>query len=215
MRISIIGAADVAFLHLATGAGVALIALCVAAGPGRDFADGSADVLRVNGSPALRFVARVASVLIVVAACAAGMVCAILGGLYLSSVQEGFALRIDLGRHSDGHFVAAGAIVAAHICWIVLVAGKLRTQAAQLGAPLALVVLLLLVSRLSPVPLTPDAWIGPLLELKADRAGLDFLWSVGGSLGGPIVNILALATVSVSAGLYAIRLDRLPGSPAL
>jgi hypothetical protein len=208
MSVSLGGAAEIASLHIATGLGVALAALLAAAGPGRDFVDGNAEVFRARGTPAGRFLSRALAVTLpTVVAGLALTASLVIGGLLLGA-RDGFAVVVRWGTWNVEHLIAGVLVAVGQVTWVVALSQRLRTQAAQLTLPLALCVAVFLISRLSPYPVTPDSWIGPLLGLRAERAMLDFWWSVGGEVGGAWGNATLLALVAGIGVVFGARADR-------
>ena len=211
MIVSVGGAAEVAATQLATGLGVVLAALFAAAGPGRDFADGTAEVRRASGTVGARFGGRVVAV--ATASFVSGLValCAVVGLAVITARRNGYALELQLGGAGAAVLLGALALCVAHATWVVALAQTQRNQATQFALPAALVVVMFLVSRLSPYPVTPDAWVGPLLGLRSERAMLDFWWSVGGEVAFPWGNTTLFAAAIGAAAAYGIRADRRRG----
>lgn len=208
LRVSVAGAVEVASTQIATGLGVALAAVFSAAGPGRDFVDGSAEIHRASGRPIERFASRVLTVTLLSISC--GVVIAfayIIVGLQISA-QDDFALNIQLGSWNPPRMFAGIILSAVHATWVLALAQWLRTQASQVALPVAAVIAMFLISRLSPYPMTPDSWLGPILGLRADRAMLDFWWSVGGDVSAPWGNVALLLVVLGIATAFGIRSDK-------
>jgi hypothetical protein len=212
-ELSLGGAVEVALVQVATGLGVALMALITAAGPGVDFVEGTAEIRQVNGRAASRFGARVAAVaclgLFSVLVTIAGLIAVTLSG----HLRSGDELLLTVGEVDGPLTLAALSLIVIHASWIVALAQVLRTQAAQLAFPVGIVLSMFLLSRLISVPFTPDSWLGPLLELHAERSMLDFWWSVGGHVAWPWGNTVLLACLLVGAWIIGVRTDRLPRSP--
>jgi hypothetical protein len=208
LTISVAEAVEIAATQLATGLGVMLAALFAAAGPGRDFVDGSAETRQASGTVVQRFGSRVLAVALLVVTC--GVVAAVLliaAGVVIQSRND-FTLRLRVGSFDALRVLAGAAFAMVHATWVVALAQQLRTQAAQLALPGAIVVAMFLVSRLSPYPLTPDSWLGPIVGLRADRAMLDFWWSVGGKVLWPWGNLALLAGAAAIAAASGIQADR-------
>lgn len=208
MVVSVGGAAEVAATQLATGLGVVLAALFAAAGPGRDFVDGSAEVRRASATAGLRFASRVVAVTTASYVAGLAALCALVGLAVLAARRNDYALALQIGPAGVPIVVGALALCVAHATWVVALAQSQRNQATQFALPAALVVAMFLVSRLSPYPVTPDAWVGPLVGLRSERAMLDFWWSVGGEIVYPWGNVTLLAVVIGAVAASAIRADR-------
>jgi hypothetical protein len=208
LTVSVAGATEIASIQIATGLGVAFAAVFSAAGPGRDFVDGGAEVQRARGTAAGRFVGRAVSVsLLTIGGGVAITAAYVLGGLAISA-QDGFAFALRSGDWRVPHVLAGVVCACAQATWVVALSYRLRTQAAQLALPLALAIAMFLVSRLSPYPVTPDSWLGPLLGLHAQRAMVDYWWSVGGDVRAPWGDAALLAAAVGGAAAVAIRSDR-------
>jgi hypothetical protein len=151
MVVSVGGAAAAAATHLATGFGVVLAALFAAAGPGRDFADGSAEVRRASGTVGSRFGGRVVAVSTASFVCGLVLRGTVVGLAFLAARRNDSALELQLG--GTGAVVVLGALVlcVAHVTWVVALAQTQRNQATQFALPVALAVVMFLVSRLSRI----------------------------------------------------------------
>jgi len=203
MDISVFGALQVAFVHMATGAGVLMTSVLNALGPGRDITDGRAADHAANGTPATRVSGRVAVLVLIGSGCGCILAIALVGVAVLTAVHNDFAVQVVLGAPRWGMLAAAAGISATQVIIVLAVVGTVRAQAMQLVAPMVTVLVMFMVSRLSPLPITPDSWIGPLLDLKQQRSLLDFWWSVGGSVERPVLNACLWVTL---AGLAFVRL---------
>lgn len=207
LSVSIAGAVEVASAQIATGPGVILAALFVAAGPGRDFVDGSAEVRRTTGGALGRFLTRVLAVALLIIVCGAVMACVCVAVVVVLGARHDFALDLRPGDWNFPRVLAGAFLAAAHATWVLGLAQRLRTQASQLALPIALVIAMLLVSRLSVYPLTPDSWLGPILGLRAERAMLDFWWSVGGDVLAPWGNAALIIGVVGMVAALGVRSD--------
>jgi hypothetical protein len=215
LSVSVAGAVEVASTQIATGLGVALAAFFSAAGPGRDFVDGSAELRRTSGSPGQRFASRVVAVTLLIVTCGATITCvSIVNGL-VTSARNDVALDLQLGSWNLPRVFIGVVVAGAHSIWVLAVAQRVRTHASQLALPIALAIVMFLISRLSPYPVTPDSWLGPILGLKAERAMLDFWWSVGGDVSAPWGNAALLMGVMVIATALGIQSDRMSRAAAL
>lgn len=213
LSVSIGGAVDVSCMHIATGLGVALAAVLVAAGPGRDFVDGGAELHRTRSRPAERLAGRIVAMTVPVVAAGAALACGyVLAGVG-ASVRHGLTLDLRLDGWDPSNILAAVVLAAGQATWVMVLAQRLRTQSEQVSLPIAITFALFLVSRLSPYPVTPDSWVGPVLGLRADRAMLDFWWSVGGEVPAPGGNVtILLLGLGVAASL-GVRSDSAPTHP--
>jgi len=208
LSVSIAGALQTATTHLATGLGVMLAAVFASAGPGRDFVDGSAETQQASGTLAQRLAGRVLAVALLVLA--SGIIVAallVLAGVAIRARND-YGFRVAMGRLDATQVLSALVLAFAHSAWVVALAQRLRTQAGQLALPGTIVVIMFLVSRLSVHPVSPDSWVGPILGLQADRAMLDFWWSVGGKVLWPWGNVVLLAGTVLAIAAFGARADR-------
>lgn len=210
---SLAGALELAAVHVGTGAGVLVAALAAAQGPGRDVVDGRTETLRATGRPGHRLGGRLGAVLVVLLATVPALVGALLVVVAGGAVRGDAALRIVVGDLDVGRSAVAVAAIVFLATWVLAVVLATRTPAAQLAAPAGIVLGAFLVSRLSPLPVTPDGWLGPLLALRTERQMLDAWWSVGGDVAAPWGNAALLTLVGAAAVAAMLRADRRSRDP--
>lgn len=212
LKVSVAAAIELGFVHVATGLGVILMALFAAAGPGNDFVDQSAECRRPNGRSAVRFSSRVSAIALLGLASALLTAIVLLAIRMVAALRAGDSLAFEAGGLDLLLVLAAVLTIVFQATWIAALTQLQRTQATQLALPVGVIVAFFLISRLVSIPITPDGWIGPLLDLRSERSMLDFWWSVGGKVIWPWGNVLLLSATFVGALLVGIRSDQLPRS---
>ena len=201
-------ALEIAAVQMATGMGVVIAAILAAAGPGCDFVDGSAELRRANGTVLTRFASRVVAVAALQFVCMVFAALLLIGATAIVAHHNGYSLRLLPGSLDIPFVATAFALAAAQATWVIAVVQRQQTQATQFALPVGIVVVVLLLSRLLPYPLTPDSWLGPLLRINADRQLHDFWWSVGGKILWPWGNLVLVGLTLAAAIALGLRLDR-------